>query len=103
MDRDVVVAARARTLAPKLRALGDEHRLTFVLLLAQRARTVKELQEATGLSQTLASHHLKVLREQGVISATARGRANVYTLCCDALGDPLRLLVELAANDPAAA
>ncbi|MFB6520426.1 ArsR/SmtB family transcription factor [Streptomyces sp. NPDC056401] len=42
----------------KLRALGDETRLTLMLLIAERPRTVKELQEATGLSQTLVSHHL---------------------------------------------
>lgn len=43
---------RAQMLAPKLRALADETRLTLILLIAQRPRTVKELQEATGLSQT---------------------------------------------------
>jgi len=47
---------RAQVLAPKLRALADETRLTLILLIAQRPRTVKELQEATGLSQTLVSH-----------------------------------------------
>ncbi|MCY0933968.1 ArsR/SmtB family transcription factor [Streptomyces sp. H34-S4] len=91
---------RARLLAPKLKALADEHRLTMVLLLAESPRTVKELQEATGLTQPLVSHHLALLREQELVSATARGRANVYALCCDQLAGPVRLLATLAALTP---
>ncbi|WP_424217769.1 ArsR/SmtB family transcription factor (plasmid) [Streptomyces sp. BI20] len=91
---------RARLLAPKLRALGDETRLTLMLLIAERPRTVKELQEATGLSQTLVSHHLAPLREQELISSKPRGRSNVYSLCCAELGGPVQLLASLAAQAP---
>jgi len=94
-DRD-----RARLLAPKLKALADETRLHIALLLADRPRTVRELQDATGLSQTLVSHHVATMREQGLVSATARGRANLYTLCCEQLGGPVRLLATLAALTP---
>lgn len=94
-DRD-----RARLLAPKLKALADETRLFIALLLAERPRTVRELQDATGLSQTLVSHHVATMREQGLVSATARGRANLYTLCCEQLGGPVRLLATLAALTP---
>lgn len=90
----------ARVLAPKLRALADENRLTLLLLIAERARTVKELQEATGLSQTLVSHHLAPLREQELVTVVPQGRSNLYTLCCSALDEPVRLLVSLAAADP---
>lgn len=88
---------RARLLAPKLKALADETRLAIVLLLAEGPRTVRELQEATGLGQTLISHHLTPLREQDLISVSARGRSNVYTLCCDQLGAPVQFLAALAA------
>lgn len=91
---------RARVLTPKLRAMADETRLTLILLIAQRPRTVKELQEATGLSQTLVSHHLAPLREQELVTAVPRGRSNQYTLCCTALAEPVRILASLAALDP---
>ncbi|WP_046472077.1 ArsR/SmtB family transcription factor [Allosalinactinospora lopnorensis] len=91
---------RARLLVPKLKALADENRLTLALLLAERPRTVKELQEATGMSQTLVSHHLAPLREQELVMVTPRGRANVYTLCCDQLVGPVRWLATLAALTP---
>lgn len=87
----------ARLLAPKLKALADETRLTVALVLAEGPRTVRELQDATGLSQTLISHHLAPLREQQLVRVTPRGRSNVYTLCCEQLGAPVRLLATLAA------
>lgn len=87
---------RARILAPKLKAMADENRLTLMLLLAERPRTVRELTEATGMGQTLVSHHLTPLREQGLVTVTPKGRSNVYSLCCDALVAPVRLLAALA-------
>lgn len=94
-DRD-----RARLLAPKLKALADETRLEIALRLAERPHTVRELQDALGLGQTLVSHHLGLLRAQGLVSNTVRGRSNVYALCCEQLGDPVRLLVTLATLTP---
>ena len=90
----------ARLLAPKLKALADETRLVLMLLLAERPRMVRELQEETGLAQTLVSHHLGLLKEQGLVSVTARGRSNIYALCCDQLEDPVRVLASLAALTP---
>jgi DNA-binding transcriptional ArsR family regulator len=90
----------ARRLVPKLRALADENRVVLALLLAERPRTVKELQEATGLSQTLISHHLRPLREQGLVKVMPRGRSNIYDLCCEELGTPVRWLASLAALTP---
>jgi len=90
----------ARLLAPKLKALADETRLALILHLSDRPHTVRELQEKTGLGQTLVSHHLGLLREQGLVSATAHGRSNTYALCCDQLAEPVRVLATLAALTP---
>jgi DNA-binding transcriptional ArsR family regulator len=94
-DRD-----RARRLVPKLKALADENRVVLTLLLAERPRTVKELEKATGLSQTLISHHLRPLREQALVKVMPRGRSNVYALCCEEFGTPVRWLASLAALTP---
>lgn len=83
--------------APKLKALADENRLLIALLLTDGPHTVKELQEATGLSQALVSHHLKPLREQGLVAAVPQGRSNVYTLCCDELAVLIKGLAPLTA------
>ncbi len=89
-------AVRARQIAPILKALSDENRLTILLAVADRESSVTELVAATGLSQTLVSHHLKSLRENGLVVATPVGRSNVYALCCDAIAEPIALLSTLA-------
>ena len=93
-------AEQAQLLAPQLKALSDSNRLHLLLLLAEGSRSVRELTELSGMSQTLVSHHLAPLREQGLVTVTPRGRSNVYALCCEALAGPVRLLATLAALTP---
>jgi DNA-binding transcriptional ArsR family regulator len=92
-------ADRARAIAPVLKGLSDENRLTILLAVADRASSVTELVAATGLGQTLVSHHLKALRDNGLVVATPVGRSNVYSLCCDAMVEPIALLSALARDD----
>jgi DNA-binding transcriptional ArsR family regulator len=66
--------------APTLRALGNEDRLLIALWLADGARSVRELEEATRMSQSLVSYHLRELREAGLVTASADGRSNRYRL-----------------------
>lgn len=88
-------------LAPVLKALADESRLAILLLLAERPRSVAELTAALEIGQTLTSHHLKALREVGLITATAVGRSNRYAICCDAVADPILYLSRIAAASSA--
>ena len=44
------------------------------------------------------SHHLKSLRENGLVVATPVGRSNVYALCCDAIAEPIALLSTLGST-----
>jgi DNA-binding transcriptional ArsR family regulator len=93
--------ARARQLAPLLKALSDENRLTILLALADSESSVTVLADRTGLSQPLVSHHLKSLRDAGLVSATPAGRSNVYRLCCDAISRIVADLSDLAIpSDP---
>jgi DNA-binding transcriptional ArsR family regulator len=92
-------AARAQHWAPKLKALADENRLTIALLLAEREHSVRELQDATDLPQTLVSHHLKPLRDQDLVSVRVDGRSNRYSLCC---GELRTIIAALSATSPAA-
>jgi len=91
--------AVAHRLAPVLAALADPNRLAILLAITQAPRTVKALTETLDLPQTLVSHHLKALRDAGVVTVTARGRSNIYSMCCGALAEPARLLVELSAGN----
>ncbi len=95
--RDITAPAeRARAIAPVLKALSDENRLTILLAIADRDSSVVELVAATGLSQPLVSHHLKALRDTGLVTVTPVGRSNVYSLCCEAIAAPISVLSDLA-------
>ena len=66
--------------APVLQALAHEERLLIALWLAGSNCSVRELEQVTGLSQSLVSYHLRELRQAGLVSATASGRSNRYSL-----------------------
>ena len=68
----------ARRLAPVMKALSDENRLAILLAVAQRDHSVTELTAATGLSQTLVSHHLKSLRDTGLVTVRAQGLSLIH-------------------------
>jgi DNA-binding transcriptional ArsR family regulator len=94
-------AEAARQWAPVLKALGDPVRLEIALVLAHRPHTVKELQEALGHSQALVSHHLRLLREQGIVTSNPRGRANVYEICTGPLACLAQCLAVMVASGDA--
>lgn len=97
---DLTPRDRARMLAPLLKPLADQNRLTIVLTLADGPRSNKQLQEATGLSQALVSHHVAALREAELITVHPEGRSNIYALCCEQLAAPVQWLAHLATLTP---
>jgi DNA-binding transcriptional ArsR family regulator len=62
------------------KVLGDESRLRILQALEDGERSVSEILERTGLPQTLASFHLRVLREAGVVATERRGPFVFYRL-----------------------
>ena len=80
--------AAAAGLAQVFRALGDPVRLRLVSLIGAREGgevCVCDLTSAFELSQPTISHHLKVLREAGLIDSQRRGTWVYYRLVPDAL------------------
>jgi ArsR family transcriptional regulator, zinc-responsive transcriptional repressor len=63
-----------------LRALGSPHRLAIVLELAEQALCVHDLVDRLGISQSLTSQHLRVLRTTGLVMGARRGKETVYSL-----------------------
>ncbi len=56
-------------MAGYLRLLGDENRLRIFSMLAQSEKCVCEIEDATGLSQSLVSNHLAALRRAGLVES----------------------------------
>ena len=63
-----------RTAVEQFRALGDPVRWAIVRRLRGSTCSARRLADAVSVSPTLLSHHLKVLREAGLIAGKRRGR-----------------------------
>jgi len=51
-----------------------------VLELSEGTRCVHELVNALGISQSLASQHLRVLRASGLVTGVRQGKETAYSL-----------------------
>ena len=81
MDADA-----AEDLATTFRALADPTRVAIVNRLASREPCcVCDLTVTFELSQPTVSHHLRVLRESGLVEAERRGTFAYYALADDAV------------------
>ena len=72
--------------AAQFRALADPTRVLIVNRLAQcEEACVCDLTAASGLSQPTVSHHLRILREAGLVEAERRGTWSWYRLVPEAV------------------
>lgn len=63
-----------------LKAIGDEHRLGILKMLSDGEMCACEIHEPLCLPQNLSSHHLKALRETGLVNTRKEGRRIIYSL-----------------------
>lgn len=66
-------------------ALGDENRLRIIEVLQSGEQCVCDLQSSLDLGQSLLSHHLRVLREAGLVRSRREGRWVHYALSDEVL------------------
>jgi ArsR family transcriptional regulator, lead/cadmium/zinc/bismuth-responsive transcriptional repressor len=69
---------RIAPLADLFRLLGDPTRLRIVLACVDGRISVGAIAEALGLSQSLVSHHLRLLRAARVVRAEREGKQVFY-------------------------
>ena len=68
-----------------LRTLAHPHRLRMVALLLSGEYTVGELAEACDIPSHMASEHLRLMRDRGLLKADRRGRRTYYQVAEPAL------------------
>ena len=74
-------------LAKIFKVLGDYNRLGIVMVISRASRTVTEIINATGMSQTLVSFHLRALRKAEVVTTQREGPFIYYSLANPSLMD----------------
>lgn len=86
----------ARNLAELLQTLGDPNRLQILSALESACISVTAIAESTGLRQPSVSHHLRILRDRGLVIAERRGGFVYYCLTNEGLHTALDALRSLA-------
>ena len=84
-DTPVMSPGAAVDLAGTFKALADPTRVAIVNRLAAAECCVCDLTAAFDLSQPTVSHHLRILRDAGLVEAERRGTWAFYRLVPDAV------------------
>jgi len=95
LRREPLDAAQAATLAEAFMALADPVRLQLLNLIATAdsgEACACDLVDPVGKSQPTVSHHLKVLREAGLVEAEKRGTWIWYSVVPTRLEELRRVL-----------
>ena len=91
------VRATFRQCQSLFHALGDPARQEIILLLSANERlNVSQITEQMHLSRPAISHHLKVLKDAGLVALERESRENFYRLLWDEPVGRLKLLLEQA-------
>ncbi len=62
----------------RLRVLADETRLRVLHEIMHKPMTVTEINQVLKIDQSLLSHHLKILRDSGLVTSDRQGKTVVY-------------------------
>ncbi|MCK9563023.1 MAG: metalloregulator ArsR/SmtB family transcription factor [Bacteroidales bacterium] len=68
------------TLSETFRLLGDPSRLKILLACLDAPRSVTDIAEGVGLSQSLVSHHLRLLRGARLVRGDRQSKQVFYTI-----------------------
>jgi DNA-binding transcriptional ArsR family regulator len=78
--------------------IGDAKRLRLLYLVAEQPRNVTELTELLDVTQPTVSHHLRVLRERGLVNAERDGTSIYYSLSDPRILEAMNILRSFVAD-----
>jgi DNA-binding transcriptional ArsR family regulator len=91
----------AQAAADPFEALGDPQRRAILALLGDRPRAVGELASLLPVTRPAVSHHLRLLKEAGLVSDEHLGTRRIYALRREGL-DAVERYLEQVWGDAAA-
>jgi len=91
---------RARKASDFLKALSHENRLLLLCLLAERERTVTELETILSLRQPMVSQQLARLRLDQLVTTRRDGKAIWYSLANDDVRRVIAVIYDIFCNRP---
>jgi len=97
---DPATAAELHELHARVcKAIADPKRLLLINEMRDGPKTVGDLSEAIGISQSNASQHLAVRRDRGLVRAQRTGSNVYYSLRSPKIVQAVDLLREFLADD----
>ncbi len=81
------------------KALADETRQQIMSICCCKLLSVNDIVEQTGVTQPTVSHHLKILREAGLVKVERRGKEIYYCLNQERLASACCQVAEVFAPD----
>ena len=75
-----IESKQVSSLSSLLRMISEESRLRILCILRRGSHCVCEIIEHVNLSQSLISHHLKDLKEAGIVADEKKGLRVYYSL-----------------------
>ncbi len=87
-------------LAEMFRLMSDPTRLRIILACLSEKVAVTEIAQGLGLSASLVSHHLRLLRAARLLQADRQGRQVFYVVGDDHIRSMLRDMVDHVSEEP---
>ena len=81
-------------LADTFGLLSDQTRLSIVLSCMKAEMSAGEIAEEVGVSPSLVSHHLRLLRGAQMVRSERRGKQIYYTMMDDCVRDVLTTMIK---------
>lgn len=87
--------SKARKASDFLKALSHENRLLLLCLLAEKERSVSELEELLSLRQPTVSQQLARLRLDGMVTTRREGKTVFYSLASEDVRRVIGVIYEI--------
>ncbi|MEL6532872.1 MAG: metalloregulator ArsR/SmtB family transcription factor [Pseudomonadota bacterium] len=81
-------------LAETFGLLADPTRLSIVICCKDQERSAGEIAEALGVSASLTSHHLRLLRAARILKSERRGKQVFYAMADDCVHRVLNIMID---------
>lgn len=75
------------------KALSDTNRIKIILFLLSGEKSVNAISESVNLSQPATSHHLRVLKNLGILKMTRRANVNYYRVADEHISTIIKMSV----------
>lgn len=82
-------------IASRIRAIGHPQRIAIISLFNRNNKlTVSEIQDKIQIAQAVASNHLRILKDQQIVTVAREGRHKFYSLKNTTLDEVVSYLEE---------